>query len=200
MNDKTRTNRRFANLIAVTGAAASLSLVGVIAMADSTTGLDTGTPKSAMPKPEYGSDQHPDVEMPNEPASDMQGDALPQHDGDAVREATPQAQDQDIVVDDEMLAEQVAKRVAAASFDSPDRVEASDDLGAGWEITGDEVDLKVDAEKGAVTISGRVDRQERIESIERDARAVPGVDTLRTQLAVGGDPSATGMTDEEEAE
>lgn len=124
-------------------------------------------------------------------------DASKQVDSSKQMDSEP-ADAQRLQVEDELLAEQVAKHLVASAFDTSDGVEASDDMLGGWEITGEDIDLKIEATDGALRLSGTVDRTTRIKDLEADARDIPGVQSVTSNLQIASSKTDGGFLDDEE--
>jgi osmotically-inducible protein OsmY len=82
-------------------------------------------------------------------------------------------------VTDEVLAREVAERIAAEAFPN---ARSSEDWIFGWEIDGRNFELDVDADMGTVTLSGSVPSAEDAERALSVARRTPGVRSVRMDV------------------
>jgi osmotically-inducible protein OsmY len=82
-------------------------------------------------------------------------------------------------VTDEVLAREVAERIAAEAFPNARR---SEDWLFGWEIDGRNFELDVDADMGTVTLSGSVPSPEDAERALSAARRTPGVRSVQMDV------------------
>ena len=88
-------------------------------------------------------------------------------------------------VPDDELAKRVAARLGREIFPDAD---VSETWRSGWKIRGEYWAFDVDADGGAIELSGTVDEHDDIRKIRRFVRGVPGVERVETRLRVDFGP------------